>query len=236
MGSPDNSISHTEASEILSVSCRQLRRLVRRGFIYPLTPGDSHNEPRYRVEEVHALADVREQKLDMPSVAMLAVQAQALSRTVSSKLDQICHFLGIQNYKLGTGEDDIFDLYARVREELRVPPEDWRTGSIMEWAAVINAIDEAYLDLLARHTLDESPWEYFLQLANEIMLHRARATDANLDFAFACLDAARRNLRNVAYLYVLGRHGYKVANKIFIKSEVTDAVISNLYPREVEPA
>jgi hypothetical protein len=206
---------------------------VNQGYIFPAETSFYRKEPRYNEAEVYALLELRMRRLDMPSVAAMALRAQAASRTAGDRLAQICNLLGINDTKLGTDEESIFDLYVRVRAATREDHGTWETGAVMEWAATLNTIDEAYLELLAHHTMGDSPWEYFLLLANKVMLHRGTATDANLDFAFSCMDAARRNLRCVAYFYVLRRHGHRIANKTFSKDEATNAVIAQLYPQAI---
>jgi predicted DNA-binding transcriptional regulator AlpA len=234
MGRKDNHLSHTETAEILGISRRHLWRLVNKGFIFPADTSEFRREPWYSEAEVYALLELRMRRLDMPSIAAMALRAQATSRTANDRLGQICQLLGIQDGHLGTDEESIFNLYVRVRAALREDLSTWKTGAIMEWAATINLIDEAYLELVEHYTTGDSPWEFFLQLANDVMMFRDKGTDPNLDFAFSCMDAARRNLRCVSYFYVLRRHGYRVANRTFAKNEATDAVIAQLYPRGPE--
>lgn len=234
MGRQDNLIKHAEAAVILGISRRQLWRLVNKGFIYPAEPAKHQQEALFHQEEVYALMEMRSQRLDIPSIATMAMQAQAAARTANGRLAQVCQLLGVYDNKLATDEDSIFDLYVRTRSALRENLSSWRTGAIMEWAATLNLIDEAYLGLVEMHTTGSSPWEFYLQLANEVMLTRVNATDRNLDFAFSCMDAARRNLRCVAYMYVGARHGYDTANRTFQQDEATDAVISQLYPKDLD--
>ena len=235
MGRQDKLLTHSEAAVILGVSRRTLWRMVSKGFIFPAETADYRMEAKFREDEVYALVELRMRRLDMPSIAAMAMQAQASTRTVNDKLEQICALLGLQDQHLGTDEESIFTLYIRTRAALREDLLTWRTGAIMEWAATLNAIDETYLALVEHYTTGDSPWEFFLQLANEVMLCRVNATDPNTDFAFSCMDAARKNLRCIAYFYVLRKRGYNAACRTFTKDEITNAVISQLYPVQLEP-
>jgi len=235
MGRQDKLLTHSEAAVILGISRRTLWRMVSKGFIFPAETADYRVEAKFREDEVYALVELRMRRLDMPSIAAMAMQAQASTRSVHDKLSQICELLGLHDRGPGADEESIFTLYARTRAALREDLRTWKTGAIMEWAATLNSIDEAYLALVEHYTTGDSPWEFFLQLANEMMLCRVNATDPNTDFAFSCMDAARKNLRCVAYFYVLRKRGYTAACRTFTKDEVTNAVVAQLYPVSLEP-
>jgi len=236
MGRQDGLINHTQAAKLLGVTKGHLRKMASNGVIFPARTGDHCHETVYRPEEVYALLELRGRRLHMPSIATMALQAQALSRTTAKRLDRLCRFLGIENNRLKHDEESIFNLHMQVRETLREDLTTMRSAALIEWAAVFNSFDEAYLGLIEHYTLNESPWDLYLQLANNLMLQRSAEVDTNLDFAYACLDAARRNLRHVAYHYTAAKHGYRVAETLFTKEAATEEIIAQLYPRDISPS
>lgn len=228
-------VKHTAAAKLLGISKGHLRKLANSGQIFPAKCASHCEEARYRPEEVYALLELRGRRLHMPSIATMALQAQALGRTTAKRLDRLCQFLGIENNRLKHDEESIFNLHMRVRETLKEDLTTMRTGALIEWAAIFNSFDEAYLGLIEHYTLNENPWDLYLQLANDLMLYRNPTVDTNLNFSYACLDAARRSLRHVAYFYTSTKHGYKMADALFTKEAVTEEIIAQLYPRTIEP-
>lgn len=236
MGRHDNLIKHTAVAKILGVSTVQLRRMAANGVIFPAQCGSHCQEAQYRPEEVYALLELRGRRLHMPSIATMALQAQALSRTTAKRLDKLCSFLGVENNQLKHDEDSIFELYVRVRETLKEDLTTMSTAALIDWASVFNSIDEVYLGLVGHYTLNESPWELYLQLANNLMAYRNPKIDTDLNFAYACVDSARRNLRHAAYFYTSTKHGHRIAENLFTKEAATDEVIAQLFPRTIEPS
>lgn len=235
MGRQDDFIKHTAVAKILGVSKVQLRRMAANGVIYPAQCGSHCQEALYRPEEVYALLELRGRRLHMPSIATMAMQAQALSRTTAKRLDKLCKFIGVENNRLHHDEESVFNLYVRVRETLSEDLTTMRTATLIDWASVFNSIDEIYLGLVEHYTLSDSPWELYLQLANNLMAYRNPNIDTNLSFAYACLDSSRRNLRHVAYFYTSTKYGHQVAEDLFTKDASTEEIIAQLYPRSIEP-
>lgn len=234
MGRNDGRVTHAEAAEILDVTERHLRHMVRQGIIKPVKLGSSTAGHLYAAEEVNAILEARLSSTSLPAVARTALQAQALSRSISGKLDIICRFLGLENNRLSYDEEAVRGLLVRVQETLKEDFSELRSGAIVEWAATFNSFDEPYLQVVADILKTDNPWVPYLALANDLMVKRSRVEDSNLTFAYACLDAARRNLRHVAYFYVLAKHGIRTANNLFTKDAVNDEIIAQLYPTTVE--
>lgn len=235
MGRQDDLINHKQAAKLLGVTVRHFRKMVRNGVILPERIGSHCQEAGYRPEEVYALLELRGRRLHMPSIATMALQAQALSRTTAKRLERLCQFLGIENNRLAHDEDSVFNLHMRVREALKENLVTLKAPSIIEWAAVFNSFDEAYLGLIEHYTLNDSPWDMYLQLANNLMAYRNPELDAGLNFAYACLDASRRNLRHVAYFYTAQKHGRYIAEELFTKAAATEEIIAQLFPRSISP-
>lgn len=227
-------LDHNAAAKTLGVSPRWLTGLVRQGAILPAKKGGQVKDNLYRTIEVNALLQLRSQALDLPSIANMAVNAQALGRSSAAKLDMLCQYLGIENNRLSHDDEDMYQLHLRVHAALADDFSTLRTGAILGWASIFSALDEAYLGLLEQRTEYKSPWDIYLRLANELTSKRSQEADSNLSFAYACLESARRNLRHAAYFYVLSRHGQKTADKLFTRDSITEEVIAQLFPRIVE--
>jgi DNA-binding transcriptional MerR regulator len=220
---------------MLGVTAKHLRHMVRQGHIKPAAYGRRIYDATYRVEEINALLELKLRRVDLATVASVATQAHALSSSTATKLDQLCRFLGLENNRLSTDEEDVFLLYMRVQEALKKNFHEARSPELFEWAATINAIDEAYLDIVENFTLNKQPWSTYLDLANQLMDQRSAEADSNLNLAYTFLDTARKNLRHVAYFYVMKRQGSRLANDLFDPDEVTDEVIGQLFPRVFGP-
>lgn len=233
MGRNDGLLTHADAAKTLDITEHHLRHLVRQGYIKPAKTGRRVSDALYRPEEVNALLELRIKRIDLPTVAMMAMQAQATGRSVANKLDKICRFLGLENNQLSYDEESVFNLHLRVREALKDDFSTLRAGAVLKWASVFNSFDEAYLSIVEKHTLNESPWDIYLELVNTIMTQRSQEADSNLSFAYACLDSARRNLRHVAYFYVLNKQGQRVADTLFSKDTINEEIIAQLYPRAI---
>jgi hypothetical protein len=233
MGRNVDLLSHDEASKILGISPRWLTGLVRQGAVAPAVRGKIVRKSTYRATDIYALLRLRSQSLDLPTIANMAWQAQAVSRSAADKVGMLCKALGLGDAALARDEESMYQLWVRANAALnsgRSPA----TGALLEWAAVFNAIDEAYLSLIARATETGMPWDTYLRLANALMATGHGAQDTNLSYALACLDAARRNLRHVAYFYVLNTRGEGLANELFTKHAATDEVIGQLFPTCIE--
>lgn len=226
-------LDHNAAAKLLGISPRWLTGLIRQGALLPAKKGGQIRDNLYRPAEVNALLQLRSQALDLPTIANMAVNAQALGRSSAAKLDMLCQYLGIESNRLSHDEEDMYQLHLRVHAALVDDFSTLRTGAILGWASVFSAIDEAYLGLLEQRTEYASPWDIYLRLANELMDKRSEEADSNLIFAYACLDSSRRSLRHAAYFYVLSRHGQRTADKIFTRDSITAEVIAQLFPRLV---
>ena len=230
MGRNDGLLSFKETMALLNVGRRHLGNLVREGYIRPVKIGKQLRSAQFRSEEVHALVEIRARGTDLPKIAAMAQQARALSLSNAATLEKLCVFLGLDNNRLRTDEDSVFMLHMKVQDALKTQLSDLTAGAVLEWSAAFNGIDEGYLELLESFTRDPQPWAPYLELANQMMANQNERTETNLKFAYACLDTARRHLRHVGYFYVLTKAGERAANNVFIKGQVDDEVIAQLYP------
>lgn len=235
MGRNDGLLTQAEAAKLLGVSQRHLRNMARVGYIRPAKLQKRDGRPLYRPEDVHALVELRSRPLDLQSTASTAMQAHMLSRSIANKLDKLCRFLGLENNRLRTDEDSIYALHLRVQETLKEDHTELSAAAVIEWASIFNSFDEYYLQLLEDYTLSPSPWEIYLQLANDMAAAKSPDPNTNLGFAYACLNASRRNLRHVAYFYTATKRGVRDANRLFVDQDVTEEIIAQLYPRTLGP-
>jgi hypothetical protein len=236
MGRNPKLLTHKAAAKQLGVTPRWLTALVRQGKLRPAFRGKHVIDSLYDPADIRAILELRGRTMDMPSVAHLARQAAALSSSVADRLSMLCQLLGLDNRRLAYEQESMFQIHAQAYELLlsdlsRVPADQ-----ILEWATIINAIDESYLRLLEDITDYSSPWEIYMQLANRLADRPSKLRDMSLPFAYSCLEAARKSLRHVAYFYVLERRGQRMADALFVDKAVTDEVISQLYPRRISLA
>ncbi len=230
MGRNDGLISFAEAAARLDVTHAHLGHMVRQGYLRPAKIGRNKHHHLFRQEDVNAVLTMRRRGVDLPKLAVATMQAHSLSLSNAAKLEKICAFLGLENNRLRTDEDSIFTLHLKTVETLKTDLYRTTPAAVLEWASTFNAIDEGYLQLLETFTNDPHPWCAYLDLANAMMTRQNPGPATNLDFAYGCLDAARRHLRHVSYFFVMVRSGERVANKAFIKAELDDEIIAQLHP------
>lgn len=233
----DGLLVQGEVAEILSISRRHICNLVRQGRLLPVDRG-FRGEDLFRAEEVYALLEMKNRRLDLADTANLAVQAHALSRSMLSRLDKLCQMFGLTVNRLSHDEDAVYHLHLKVRDTTATDLSELRTGALMEWASTLQAIDESYLRIVEEFTLDADPWSSYLVLANEIMRQRRANTtvDTNTVFAYNCVDSARKHLRHVSYFYIRIKHGADVADKAVTEADVDEEIIGQLYPGTVGPS
>lgn len=227
----DGLLSHEETANILGVTAKHLYDVVRQGRLIPVDTGSRLSHMWYRGEEVYALLELRTRRLDLPTAMSTAIQAHALSRSTQSRLDKICTLLGLDVTRLSQHEDAMHALHTKALALAKDMPDEAKEGFVMEWSATLNAIDESYLRLLEEYTMDVNPWEPYMLIANILFsqLGAQQLTEPDLHFSYACLSAARRNLRHVAYFYVRTRRGNATAEETFGEN-VDEDIIALLYP------
>ena len=233
MHQSDSLITRQQAAEILGVTVRHLRNLVREGTILPADIGKGSAE-LFRAEEVYALTQLRGRRLNLADTARMAMQAHATARATQQRLDKLCHLLGFGVNRLSYEDESVHALHAKVQHALSSDLSTIETGELMDWAATFHGIDESYLRIVENYTNDREPWSTYLALANEVMKYSNLSEEVNTRFAFSCLDSARKHLRHVAYFYVRTTHGAKVANVAF-DNTVDDEIIGQLYPMQIGP-
>lgn len=231
MGRNEDLLTFAQTAEQLKVTRRHLGHMVRRGYIQPAKVGRYRKDSRFRQEDVNAVLAMRRRGIDLPKLAHIAAQAHSLSLSNAAKLDKLCAFLGLENNRLQTDDESVFMLHMKAHDTLKLQLSDLHASAVMEWASTFNGFDEAYLQIIEGYTNDQSPWSLYLELANRMMAEQNTKPEANLKFAYACLDAARRHLRHVSYFYVMNRMGERVANELFVSSAVDDEIIAQLHPR-----
>lgn len=233
MPQPNGLLLHDETAELLGVTPRHLLNIVRQGRLLPAGT-DHRGRYLFRPEEAYSLLDMKTKRLDLATTTQTAYQAHALSRSLMGKLDKLCAYLGLEIGRLSTDEDSLHALHLRAintakQEGLGEPTDTF----VMDWAYTLNAIDEPYLRMLSEYTLDFEPWVPYMGVAANIVkqMRPAALGHTDLRFAYACLDNARKNLRNVAYFYARTKHGVAHADDAFA-DDVDNEIIAHMFPTD----
>lgn len=206
------------AASMLKVSTRTLHRMSRRGVLQALNM-EGTRETHFRIHDISALAEVLQEGkiLNLESIAELSMQAFVIARANERRLDDLYHLLGLNKPTLGVGEEQVIALFVRAQEG-RKGLRDLQAEDVQDWAGILYAIDEAYLNLVQVHTACEEPWKVFLDLAHgmiEMMPVETFLVNPPMKAAYAYLAIARNNLRTVSYYYCRERLGASIANKVF---------------------
>ena len=214
-----------EAAELLGVSHRSVHHFVRQGLLRPRYPrGRKLNAPEmFHREEVAALAEAREKKLDFQQITAAAMQAHASSRALERRVEFLEQLLGRSYASLSLEDDDVAAIYAEARQGAEVPPID--VAGVMRWSSIFLSIGEEFLERLTAVTGDEEAWRAFLDLSAAIIRDAPLDTfsyDKELEAAFGYFRYARENMRRVVYFHLRNCYGPQTASH-FVKPLAGDA-------------
>lgn len=215
-----------EAAELLGVHYHTVGRYAKRGILSPVyLNGDLRQY--YDVHAVAALSEVVRgggKALDLDAIATLATRAFVISKANEARLEELFRLVGLKRKPLGTTLEEVGELceHAVHLNSSDVP-------SLLElddWTTTLHSIDEAYLDLVHRYTASREPWKMFLDLANRWSAQRNLSDETpDAKNVYNALEAARRNLRAVAYLYCRKVEGPSVADRLFGTGKVVDKLL-----------
>ena len=230
MGSDTNLITATEAAEILGVSVAQVHVVHRNGLLEALhPPGTRKNNltgKLFRRDDVVILRDAREQTAGASTARLkqLALQAIVTSRRVEHRLAELTNYLGLEDHSLSLERDDVVALYTRMNElgqdHTMVVHED-----LVPWSRQLLGVTAEFLGLVEQHTGDKEPWRVFMRAGKSLTLNCSAGSSARMYVDHACA-----NLRNVAYFYIRGVYGVRVANKMFPKEGYSTELIRTMLP------
>jgi hypothetical protein len=223
-------VSLPTAARMLGVTARTIHLMCRQGLLDPV-----YKKPRgpkhFPVNEVAALAEVRHKKMDLPAVAALSMRAFVIAKANERRLDELFRLLGLRRKVLGTTTTEVVEVYEKAAAALEVERMPL-IHELEDWAATFFAIDEAYLRLVISCTASEEPWKVFLDLATKYANNRKfEYFDAvpELRAAYDQLEAARRNLRMVAYMFCRETKGVSLANTVFGTRQVSDRLLDVMF-------
>src|SRR5580658_3935726 len=103
------------AASMLKIGKSTLQRMSRRGIIQPVYK-EGGREGHFRMHDLSALAEALEMKIDLHTVADMAMQAFVTSKGTAKRVDDLYYLLGLGKADLGTTEEEVVALYVRVQE------------------------------------------------------------------------------------------------------------------------
>lgn len=227
-------VNSHEAAEILGLSARSLKRLVKKGMLHPIHT-DKLKPYSFLEHEVVALAEARKDKrMGFREVQAMSKQAYATARSTEKVLQQVIRFLGIDIPRLSLNPEDVRALHLRA-EDAQVMDFYPTATEVLGWARIFQAIDDNYLDMVKQVSRVDEPWKAYLDLATLLDTRAPEhvlSADAELKVAVGCVSAARRNLRNVTYFYIRQQYGKRVAARAIphITADVDEEVIALAFP------
>lgn len=223
-------VSMSTAAKMLGVCVSTVEKMARNGILQPVYK-NRRGPKHFPVQEVAALAEIRHQKMDLPSVAMIAQRALVIAKANERRLDELFRILGLRRKVLDTNATEVVALYENACKTLSIGRHP-TVDELEEWAGVFYGIDETYLRLVGQHTASQEPWKVFLDLANQLSARRAyECFDAvpELRLAHDALEAARRHLRMVAYMFCRETRGVRAANDLFGDQKITDRLLNVMF-------
>jgi hypothetical protein len=229
---PTRFITTTEATQILKVSKAQVLAWAERGLLERTYFGKMR---RYRLDEVEGLSRVlpRGGPFDFGSFAAKADLAYAKSSTLERRVDALYDLFGLNRNTLDLQESKVRGLQEKVEEAL-LETEQPSVEVVREWAGTLFAVDEAYLSLIEQYVGTKEPWKRLLDLGYKLTVEAPfQLFDERPEYrpAYGYLQAARSQLRSVAYFYCRGHRTGSMADRLFGKpDEVTTRIMGLLYP------
>lgn len=218
-------ITAAEAAEMLSITQKHVHNLCRRGILASVT--DS-KPMKFRRNEVAAVASLRFKKLDMETVANMALRALVLAKSNEHRLDEVRSLLGMQGKVLSTEENEVVSLFTQFEDYILDPPIP--AEEVRRLALIILSINEDYLRAVEIHTATEEPWKPFMTLGLLLSDQTPRSdfsANKDLESAYAYLELARRHLLQISYFYVRNKAGQRAAMLKFplVEGGVDEAII-----------
>lgn len=213
-----------EAAKLVGMTERTLHSMAERGIleaVHPQRRGPKH----FRMHDLSALAEIRLKKMDLSTIADLAMQAYVASRSNARRVDDLYYLLGFDSPVLGTSEEEVVALYIRA-QEAGTQSRDLPAESVHRWAGIFYSVDESYLELVSQHTGSDEPWKVFVDLANTFLSEMPTdsfSTNPPLKSAYAYLSMARTNLRTTSYHFCRHRFGIATAGKVF-RNDASDPI------------
>lgn len=207
-----------EAALILDTSVDGVRSFMRRGILRSQFPKGKgfRKEFLFHVEEVSALAEVKEMKLDYDKLASFAVRAYTASRSFERRLGRLEQFMDAHIQKLPCDEESVIALYEKGVDALGYTPVE--KAELIEWTHIFIAMGEEFFEALEAYTDDGEAWWVFFQLARNI----SEATpvdqiyqDLELEAAYRYFEGSRRHFLRVVHFHIRNRFGVRAANRIF---------------------
>lgn len=207
-----------EAAGILSTSVDGVRSFMRRGILRPHYPKGKgwQKKIEFDSEEVSALAEVREMKLDPDKLASFAVRAYTASRAFERRLDRLEQFMEAHVRKLPGDEESVVALYEKGMDALGYTPVE--QSEIVEWSNIFIAMGEEFFEALEAYTDNGEAWLVFYQLVRNISADTPvdeLYQDPELAAAYQYFEASRRHFLRIVNFHVRNRFGVRTANRIF---------------------
>lgn len=203
-------MSKEEAARYLGVAPRQVYRMVKDGLIFP-TGG------RFRTDEVCILRELREDNLSLVSVAAMARQASIRAARAEKVASLILSTAGADILPAPLDKDSVVATHMKIEHEMLHNLE--KTASeISEWTRLLFSLGEEYFEAVSLHLQLKDPWSLYISFATKLiseMPHAKVEIDPVLRVAYSLLAAARRSLRQAAYLYAYKHYGRVFAHRAF---------------------
>lgn len=225
-----STVTLTETAELLGCTRRNVRMMVRKGWIKPVYPRDwkKKTEMCFRPEDVAALAEVRKENISLTKLAGIAYQAHVSMRSLERQVERLMHVVGATVPTLPTDEASVVALHIKAEDHLAEDPLILSAQEVLEWGKVFYNMGEEYFEVVLRHTGDQEPWKKYLDLASRIYENAPQAhVDAEREEAYKYFAIGRRFMRQAAYFYVHTYYGRNTASQMFpeTKSDIDERVI-----------
>lgn len=211
----DELLTYDEAAAILQVSVRTINVLIHSGNLTPVgTRFGGYRKVLHR--DVIALAEARRNCNSPMKVLATALRSEAKASSLEKRLTAIESLLGVHVPALPKAEPEIVELYARARLGIEDPPH--LEADVTQWAMILAAMNEEFLETVVAVTSDEEAWRVFANFARAVSGSKpieSFYSDKRLEAAYGYFEYARRCLEGVLFLHVQRTYDTKTATTYF---------------------
>jgi len=218
---PIGYLTEDEAAAAMEMSPRKLAALVKAGTLIPRVPRpgepDRHTYWQADIEALKEILNTDHETWDKRKLIYEMRRATFESRALRSELNRIKLVLGLDIPTIGTSREELLALREKAVEALALLIMEDAT-ELLEWARILQALNEAHLDALRHYTGDEESWRVFLDLGVKLCREEPRqVTRDNLELhsVYCLLNASLRRVRMTAYFYVRHFKGQLYAEHLF---------------------
>ena len=228
---PEGFLTIDGVVERLNISKRHIQKMISAGRLRPHITAKQRTH-LFKIEDVDALALARaEGETNLWVIHNTALQALATARRAEEGLRELQAQFGISLIVLERDPAAVRALYEEAAEAFS--DEDVADPEfVSRWGGIFAAMDEVYLELVARLVGTDEPWLLFIEHAEALASAVQQLNPATVGIRERhLLLAGKKHLLHISYLLCRRLHGTRVTRRAFDKyAGPVEMLLSILHP------